>query len=151
MFPSGVSLVRLLAVLTSFLLAGCATIVEGTSQNILVNTNPSDAQCGFYRQGVSIATVASTPGSALVQKTKHDIWIVCVKDGYQQAAYMNHSGVAGGTFGNIVLGGGVGWAIDSAAGADNKYDGTVNVSLVPNQPGAAAVAAKLPATFAGSN
>jgi hypothetical protein len=46
-----------------------------------------------------------------------------------QNAY--HSGAAGATFGNIVAGGGIGWAIDSASGADNKYDAPVNVTLVP--------------------
>ena len=131
------------------LLASCASIVEGTSQNITVNTNPAGADCGFYREGMKIATVQGTPGSALVNKTKHDIWIVCVKDGYQMATYFNHSGVAGGTFGNIVLGGGIGWAIDSASGADNKYDGAVNLTLAPAQPGTTQQAG-LPAMFTGS-
>jgi len=43
-------------------------------------------------------------------------------------------------FGNIVLGGGIGWAIDSASGADNKYDGVVNVTLVPASAEIAAAA-----------
>ncbi len=130
------------------LLAGCASIVQGTSQNITVNTNPSGADCGFYREGMKIATVQGTPGSGLVNKTKHDIWVVCVKQGYQMATYYNHSGVAGGTFGNIVLGGGIGWAIDSASGADNEYDGAVNITLAPVQPGTTEVTA-LPAMFTG--
>ncbi len=28
-------------------------------------------------------------------------------------------------------GGGIGWAIDSASGADNKYTSPVNITLVP--------------------
>jgi hypothetical protein len=44
---------------------------------------------------------------------------------------MNKSGAAGATFGNIVLGGGIGWAVDSATGSDNKYDSPVNLSMVP--------------------
>ena len=139
-----------LAACTAFLLAGCASIVEGTSQNITVNTSPSGADCGFYREGMKIATVQGTPGSGLVNKTKHDIWVVCVKQGYQMATYFNHSGIAGGTFGNILLGGGVGWAIDSASGADNKYDAAVNLTLAPVQPGAPAEAAVLPAMFTGA-
>ena len=59
--------------------------------------------------------------------------IRCNKDGYQEATYLNHSGSAGATFGNIVLGGGIGWAVDSAAGADNKYDSPVNITLVPEE------------------
>jgi hypothetical protein len=130
------------------LLTGCASIVEGTSQNITVNTSPSGADCGLYREGLKIATVQGTPGSGLVNKTKHDIWVVCVKQGYQMATYFNHSGIAGGTFGNILLGGGVGWAIDSASGADNKYDGAVNMTLVPSLAGRTDVAT-LPAMFTG--
>jgi hypothetical protein len=33
--------------------------------------------------------------------------------------------------GNIVLWGGIGWAIDSALGADNKYGKPVNMTLMP--------------------
>ncbi len=109
--------------------AACSTIIEGRSQQITVNTSPADASCQLIRQDLPIATITPTPGSAYVEKTKYDIMIKCNKPGYQQATYLNHSGAAGATFGNIVLGGGIGWAIDSAAGADNKYDSPVNITL----------------------
>jgi hypothetical protein len=67
----------------------------------------------------------------LIKKTKYDITIVCDRLGFDQATYLNHSGTEGSTFGNIALGGGIGWAIDSAAGADNKYESPVNLTLVP--------------------
>jgi uncharacterized protein YceK len=142
-------MVRALCLVALAMLAGCASIVQGTNQQILVNTNPAGADCGLYRQGIKIGTILQAPGSALVNKTKHDIWIVCVKQGYQQATYFNHSGIAGGTFGNIVLGGGIGWAIDSASGADNQYDSPVNLTLVPDQA-APAAPPHLPATFSGT-
>jgi hypothetical protein len=112
-------------------MSGCSSVIEGTSQEIVVNTNPAGANCSLDRQGVSIARINPTPGAATIKKTKYDITIVCKKDGYQDATYMNKSGSAGATFGNIVLGGGIGWAIDSASGADNKYDSPVNITLVP--------------------
>lgn len=130
-------------------LTGCSTVIEGRSQQILVNSSPAGADCGLYRQGLRIATVQNAPGSALVEKTKHDIWIVCVKQGYQQATHYNKSGVAGATVGNIILGGGIGWIVDSASGADNKYDTPVNVTLVPVQPGESSPTA-LPTSFNGS-
>jgi hypothetical protein len=117
--------------LVTLLSGGCSSIIEGTHQEIMVNTNPSGAACAFYREGGKIGELATSPGAVLVKKTKRDITILCAKDGYQQATYLNHSGTAGATLGNIILGGGIGWAIDSAAGADNKYDSPVNVSLVP--------------------
>jgi hypothetical protein len=96
----------------------------------MVNTNPAGAACSLNRQGSSIARIEPTPGAATIKKTKYDITIVCNKEGFQEATYLNHSGAAGATFGNIVLGGGIGWAIDSASGADNKYDTPVNLTLV---------------------
>ncbi len=111
------------------MLSACSSIIEGTSQEITVNTNPPGADCSLNRQGISIARVNPTPGAATIKKTKYDITIVCNKKGYEEATYLNHSGSAGATFGNIVLGGGIGWAVDSAAGADNKYDSPVNISL----------------------
>ncbi len=113
------------------LCSGCSTIIEGTSQELYVNTNPAGASCWLMREGRQIATINPTPGTALVQKTKNDITVVCDRDGFQQATYLNHSGVAGATAGNIILGGGIGWAIDSATGSDNKYDSPVNLTLVP--------------------
>ncbi len=95
------------------LLSGCSSVIEGTSQELTVNTNPAGADCSLERQGTSIAHIA-TPGAATIKKTKYDILVRCNKPGYQEATYMNHSGAAGATFGNIILGGGVGWAIDSA-------------------------------------
>lgn len=127
--------------------AACSSIISGTTQQILVNTNPAGADCALFRQGTRIATVQNAPGSALVDKTKHDITILCVKPGYQQATHFNKSGVEGATLGNIILGGGIGWAIDSASGADNKYESPVNITLVPVQPGGGEVAAELPGTI----
>lgn len=119
----------LLALLVVVLLPGCASIIEGRSQQIAINTNPAGASCDLTRKGLNIGHVSPTPGSTLIQKTKDDMIITCDKEGYQQATYMNKSGTAGATWGNIVLGGLIGWGIDSAAGADNKYDSPVNITL----------------------
>lgn len=123
-------------------LGGCSTIIEGRRQDITVNTNPAGASCTLNRLNAEIARVGSTPGTVNVEKTKHDITVICNKDGYQQATYLNHSGADIATVGNIVLGGGVGWDIDSATGSDNKYDTTVNITLLPT--GAAPSASTTP-------
>ncbi len=117
--------------LVMLLSTGCASILSGTTQEIAVNTNPPAAQCEADRLDAKIGEIASTPGSILVQKTKSDITVVCRKFGYQQASYLNHSGTADSTFGNIVAGGLIGLAVDSASGAINKYDPVVNVTLTP--------------------
>lgn len=112
-------------------LSGCSSIVEGTNQTLTVNTTPPGATCDFNRENRVIGTIQSTPGSLLVEKTKHDINVVCHKDGYEDATFFNKSDVAGATVGNIILGGGIGWAIDSASGADNKYTEVMNITLLP--------------------
>jgi hypothetical protein len=119
------------ACLLMLLTSACSSIIEGRSQTISLNTNPPGADCALNREGMVIGRINPTPGSVVVEKTKHDILITCAKPGYQTATYHNHSGVAGATFGNIVLGGAIGWAIDSATGADNKYDSPVNLTMVP--------------------
>ncbi len=123
-------MVRLrLGALGAILLSGCSSIIEGRSQEININTTPPAATCTLTRHDETIGTVTPTPGSIYIEKTKYDIMITCKKKGYETATYLNHSGAAGATVGNIILGGGIGWAIDSAAGADNKYDTPVNISL----------------------
>jgi len=98
----------------------------------MVNTNPAGARCVLNREGAKIAQVDPTPGTVKVDKTKHDITLVCDKSGYQEATYIVHSGIEGATFGNIALGGLIGWGVDSATGSDNHYDSPVNVTLTPD-------------------
>lgn len=132
------------------LLSACSTISDGTTQEIVINTNPEGANCALMREGVAVARVNPTPGAATVQKTKHDITVVCTKPGFQQATFMNKSGVAANTFGNIILGGGIGWAIDSATGADNKYESPVNVTMIPEGAAPAAAAGEASGNAAGT-
>lgn len=111
--------------------SGCASIVEGSSQEVVVNTNPSDAYCKLMREGMPVGEITKTPGAVTIKKTKHDLTIECSKEGFHKSTYYNKSAVEGATFGNIILGGGIGWAIDSASGSDNKYTSPVNLTLVP--------------------
>lgn len=117
-------------------LSACATLLEGTSQEILVSTNPAGASCTLEREGQTIATIASTPSAALVQRRKYDITVRCKKDGFQEAVYVNNSGLASGSVaGNVaadlLLTGGLSSIVDSASGADNQYESTVNITMIP--------------------
>ena len=117
-------------------LSGCATIIEGTSQEIMVVTNPPGATCVLEREGQAIASISSTPSAALIKKTKHDIMIRCNRPGFEEAVFLDHSGLASGSVaGNVaadlLLTGGLSSIIDSASGADNKYDSPVNITMIP--------------------
>jgi len=125
----------LLLSMLSFMLLGCSSIIEGRSQQLMVNTTPPGAKCTVLRQGIPIGTVNPTPGEVYIEKTKDDITVECEKVGYQKATFLNHSGAPGATWGNIVAGGfiaadGVSQGIDGT-GADNKYETPMNITLVP--------------------
>jgi hypothetical protein len=134
--------------LLTFAVSGCASILDGRSQEIAVSTDPPGAECGFYREeGKRIATIERTPGSALVKKTKNDIWIVCAKPGYQPAIYLNHSGAALANVVGGILTLGISTAVDSSTGSGNEYQSPANVVMVPNARGTAEGPTVLPHTF----
>jgi hypothetical protein len=117
------------AVLAAVTVSGCSTIIEGTSQSIAVASSPTGAHCIGTRKGEQIFVVDSTPMSVSVRKTKDDILLTCTLPGYQTATQYLHSGIATGTYGNIIAGGLIGWGVDSATGADNEYPASVNVAF----------------------
>ena len=93
--------------------------------------NPPGAVCNLSQNNRNIGQVV-TPGGVTVEKTKHDIQVTCTKEGYQTATGYLDSETEGSTWGNILLGGGIGWAVDSASGSDNDYPDYITVTLVPN-------------------
>lgn len=139
------SIRAVLALTVLCILSGCATILSGRTQTITVNSNPPGARCELVREGNVVGSVESTPGAVTLVKTKHDIDVVCKKGGFVEAKEFAKSGTEGSVFGNIILGGGIGWAIDSAAGTDNKYPEVVTVNLVPASSSAMPVTKPPPA------
>jgi hypothetical protein len=111
--------------------SGCATIVEGTTQSVSVNTTPvQGAQCVLTNsQGTWYAT---TPGSVVVHKTKTDLDITCNKDGYGPGHAVAASRFAKTTAGNVIAGGVVGLGVDAISGANFYYDSPIYVPLGPN-------------------
>ena len=122
---------------TAFCLSGCVSVFEGTSQDISVVTNPIDAHCAFKRDdGRDMGSIERTPGKLTVRKSKYDLTITCTKPGYQTAAYVNHSGTSAAIAANVavdvLLTAGISSIVDSANGADNKYDSVVNLTMIPD-------------------
>lgn len=117
------------------LLANCASVIEGTSQVITVNSIPPGATCRLDRDGAQLGTVDATPGSVTVKpKTAQDILVTCEKPGFQAAAYLDKSDTAAATFGNILAGGVIGAIVDRSNGASYKYESTVSLTLAPAAP-----------------
>ena len=113
-------------------LSACSTIVEGTSQNVTINTDPPGATCELDRAGQVAGVVNPTPGTIEVEKSGTDLKVVCDKDGFQTAEGILSSSFEAMTLGNVILGGLVGVAIDAASGATNKYPETLQLTLTPN-------------------
>jgi len=118
----------LAAASVSVCLSGCATIVDGSKQSVSVSTSPvQGASCTLKNsEGTWYIT---TPGSTTVHKTKNDMSVDCTKDGYGPGHQMAVAHFGGATFGNIVLGGGVGAIVDAASGANYYYDSPLVVPL----------------------
>jgi len=75
------------------------------------------------------------PGSASVRKGDGPMSIVCKKDGYKPAVMSVDETITGATFGNIILGGGIGVLVDAASGTAQEYPDTVTVWMEPKQWG----------------
>ena len=123
------------AVLACAALGACASITEGTHQEITVNTKPPGAKCVLSRSGFDIGTVNKTPGTVRIDKSKQDMVIACEKDEYVRGTYLNKSDFAAVTVGNVLVGGLVGILIDVADDAATKYDGSVTITLQPKLAG----------------
>ena len=51
------------------LLSGCSTIIEGTTQELVINTAPEGANCAIEREGQVVGRVNPTPGGLTVNGT----------------------------------------------------------------------------------
>jgi len=116
------------AVLCASGLAGCATIVQGTTESVSVATTPEQgAQCTLKNsEGTWFVT---SPGSTTVHKTKHDLTVSCKKDGFPGGETLAIAHFGGTTAGNVIAGGIIGIGIDAASGANFYYDSPITVDL----------------------
>jgi len=112
-------------------LTGCATLVKGSSQSVIVNTDPQGATCTLTRKDKQIAIVNPTPGSVTVDKSKDAVTVSCKKDDYQESVGTMSSKFEPMTFGNILFGGVIGVVVDASSGAMNEYEPTVTFTLIP--------------------
>jgi hypothetical protein len=110
-------------------LPGCATLFTDDHQSIVVTSEPVGAMCEVRQGGAFIATVAQTPGTVLVGKSRHDIAIDCTRPGYYPGAAVVQPHFQDWTFGNIIYGGSIGLLADTSTGAVNEYPHWVSVLM----------------------
>lgn len=111
-------------------LSGCASLVAGTTQPVSVNTmTTTGADCNLVNaQGKWELT---TPGTAVVKRSKTDVKIRCTKDGFQDAEAVAPSGFEPWTLGNLLFGGLIGIGVDFGTGAIHRYPDAVAVPMAP--------------------
>jgi len=111
-------------------LCGCASIVSGTKQTLLITTPPTTGANCVLTNSAGMWTVSS-PGSVTVKKTRQNIVITCTKDGWQEGFAAIPANYEDSTTGNIIAGGIIGLAVDVSTGAVTKYPNAFEVRMMP--------------------
>jgi len=112
-----------------FLLSGCASVIEGRSQEVVVKTEPAGASCVLVRKDMPLGTIVPTPGTIYLEKTKDNISVTCSKEGYLASNMTLESKYPENNWLYILVGGPIGWGVDSVTGADNYYATPVTIKL----------------------
>ncbi len=120
---------RATLVLCVFSLAGCATAIRGTTEDVVINYAPEDATVTTSLNH----TCAATPCTVKVSR-KQEFSIAASRPGYQsQTVQVNtkfSKGGAAGVAGNVLLGGVIGVGVDAATGATlDHYPNPVTIRL----------------------
>jgi len=127
--------IRIVALLgaASTMFSGCATITSTEMQTVALSTNASDGQaveqakCTLRNDKGSWEMV--TPGFVSVHRSSEDLIVECKKDGNEDGILRAISRAAGGMFGNIIFGGGIGALIDHNKGTGYDYPNTLPVKM----------------------
>lgn len=110
-------------------LAGCATMVTGSSEDIAVLTPPvAGASCVLSNAEGSWTVV--TPTVAHVQRGHDDMQVKCTKPGYQEAQATIPSNFEDWTIGNVATVG-IGVAVDAYTGAIDQYPHSIQIPMQP--------------------
>lgn len=114
-----------LAFIAASQLIGCASVSNGTSGPIRVETVGGDgaavvgAKCDLTNDYGTFSIV--TPASVSVLRSSKDLQVICKKDGLPDATANVTSRVTGSMFGNVLLGGGIGATVDHSNGSAYNY------------------------------
>lgn len=122
---------KLSVLASAILLTGCASISGAKMQPLSVTTvfnNQEVAGIGCTLSNDAGSWFVTTPGSATVHKSTGDLVIDCKRELMAgNATLVSKSNTA--VWGNILLGGGIGYIIDRNTGAGFDYPNTVAVML----------------------
>lgn len=124
-----------LVIASTSLAGGCAAIVGGLSQEVTVETHQNrqsvaGARCELVNGKGTYEVI--TPGSVTIRRDFADLSITCQKPGMPAGTANVISSTKGLVFGNLLIGGLVGAAIDTSTGAAYDYPDLVRVGMGTN-------------------
>lgn len=113
-------------------LSACASITGSKNQPVSVTTysegdEVEGAKCSLMNDKGS--WYVTSPGSVMIQKSYGDMVATCKKKGYPTGSVNIVSSANGGTWGNILAGGLIGYAVDASSGAGFNYPTNINVEM----------------------
>lgn len=111
---------RYIAILP-ILLCGCASMINGSSQQLVIQTVPFGATCELVRNGSSIGAVVKTPGTITVSRSSYPLIVICNKEGYVTSTYTLEAKEDFSVMGSALTGGYIGYRIDKDHGANYAY------------------------------
>lgn len=116
---------RIILAVVALALAGCATIITGTTKAVNVTSEPSGVIVSI--QGKQVRT----PGTILISRSSgNGVGYVRTEENGPVFPIMVQSEFEGWFIGNLVIGGVVGMLIDLATGAYRNYPDAVHFQLV---------------------
>ncbi|HEX2836562.1 MAG TPA: PEGA domain-containing protein [Phycisphaerales bacterium] len=123
----------LAAVTMAFMAGGCATIVNGKTQEVPIATIPPGATVC-----IDSSQTVITPASVNLRRNK-DYILTVMKDGYHPQTVQITGVLSGWLAGNLLFGGIIGGGIDAATGAGfTLTPDKIAITMVPLAPGQAA-------------
>lgn len=115
--------------LIAIVLSGCGTVMHGKTQNVIIETDPSNA-VAKTDDGQSV----TTPGTLVLKREKKSYSIIVEKEGFEPASTAIEREVSWWLAGNIVAGGIIGLIVDFVTGGAYDLDPErVHVKLIPGK------------------
>lgn len=124
-----------IALLLPLALGGCATVVDGTTQSLFVETTPNGADCELTRAQFDPAVAPEELGkvkggnSITIDKSVRPITVKCTADGYAPASTIINPERSPRNYISFISI--TATVVDAASGASHIYPSRVSLTLTP--------------------
>lgn len=103
-------------------LCGCATVFDGTSQTLVLDIDPVDADCTGWQHGEIVGIYYPTFHTMTVRRSRAELTLLCSAYGYEDA--LVHLAPGKGKWDVPASNG-----IDHLTGARHQYDGAITIVM----------------------